>query len=56
MQDRLTRRDAFGRAYIPGYAPNCADAQTCRLLVLLTDKLAEIEDTMEEKDEDHADH
>lgn len=46
---RLTARDAYGRAYVPGYAPRCLDPQTCELLIRLTDRLAEIEDEEEKR-------
>lgn len=52
---RITARDAYGRAYVPGYAPQCGDEQTCQLIILLTDKLAEIEDQMEKNNENHLD-
>jgi len=46
---RLTARDNFGRAYVPGYAPRCSDAQTYELLIRLTDRLAEVEDEEEKR-------
>lgn len=52
MKDkRFTARDFKGQAYVPGYAPRCADAQTCELLIRLTERLAEIEDEKEKEEE-----
>lgn len=41
---RVTARDYFGHAYIPGFAPHCGDEETAKLIVFLTDRLAELED------------
>ena len=46
---RLTRRNYYGKAFVPGYAPRCADAATCELLVKITERLAELEDIIEKK-------
>lgn len=41
---RLTQRHPNSFAYVPGYAPKCADAETCELLVKVTERLAVFED------------
>ena len=42
--ERITKRNYLGKPYVPGYAPKCDDPKTCELIVLLTERLAELED------------
>ncbi len=44
---RLTKRNYYHRAYVPGYAPQCCDAATRELLCKVTDRLAVFEDMLE---------
>ncbi len=43
---RLTQRNFNGMPYVPGYAPRCDDPKTCELIVLLTNRLAALEDML----------
>ena len=45
---RITKRNYRGAAFVPGYTPKCADAETCELLVKVTERLAFFEDVWEE--------
>lgn len=47
---RLTQRNYYGKAFVPGYAPKCEDKQTCELLVKVTERLAFLEDMLENPD------
>lgn len=47
--ERLTLRDYFGNAYVPGYAPVCSDKKTCELVTLLVERVALLEDMLEGK-------
>ena len=42
--NRLTHRNYNGMVYVPGYAPRCDDPKTCELIVLLANRLSELED------------
>lgn len=44
---RLTQRNYYGKAFVPGYAPRCSDKATCELLCKVTEKLAIFEDLLE---------
>ena len=44
---RLTQRNYYGKPFVPGYAPRCADATTCELLCKVTERLALLEDALE---------
>lgn len=46
--ERITKRNYYGKAYVPGYAPKCDDPKTCELIVLLVERLAELEDVIYE--------
>ena len=46
--ERITKRNYYGKAYVPGYAPKCDDPKTCELIVLLVERLAELEDKIYE--------
>lgn len=43
---RITQRNYYGKAFVPGYAPKCDDKQTCELIVKLTERLAALEDML----------
>lgn len=45
---RLTKRNFLGNYYVPGYAPFCDDPKTCELIVILTNRLADMEDLLEQ--------
>ena len=47
LPQRLTRRNYFGKAFVPGYAPKISDAATCELLCKVTERLAALEDLLE---------
>lgn len=47
--ERLTKRNYYGTPYVPGYAPVCDDPRTCELIVLLTERLAQLEDLLDER-------
>ena len=44
---RITKRNHYGKAFVPGYAPRCDDPKTCELIVKLTNRLAAFEDLLE---------
>ena len=44
---RITQRNYYGKAFVPGYAPKCSDKETCELLCKVTDMLAVFEDLLE---------
>lgn len=44
---RLTKRNYYGNAYVPGYAPKCEDDKTRELLCKVTERLAVFEDLLE---------
>ena len=44
---RLTQRNYFGKAFVPGYAPRCSDESTCELLCKVTERLAIFEDMLD---------
>ena len=45
--NRLTKRNYYRRAYVPGYAPQCKDNATMELLCKVTERLAVFEDMLE---------
>ena len=47
---RMTQRNYYGKAFVPGYAPRCEDKQTRELLVKVTERLAAFEDVFENPD------
>lgn len=44
---RLTQRNYSGMVFIPGYAPRCEDPETCKMIVMITNRLAILEDLLE---------
>ena len=47
LPQRLTQRNYFGKAFVPGYAPKITDKATCELLCKATERLAAFEDLLE---------
>ena len=47
QKGRLTQRNYFGKAFVPGYAPRCSDKETCELLCKVTERLAVFEDMLD---------
>lgn len=45
--ERMTKRNYYGKAYVPGYAPRCEDNATKELLCKVTERLAALEDLLE---------
>lgn len=47
---RMTQRNYYGKAFVPGYAPKCSDKATCEFLMKVTERLATLEDMLEQPD------